>query len=252
MAAPFLPPTLASALPQYVWIMKSMKCMMLVLIGTLAASAMAGTAAARTTTGVLNTLEVQRLVREDTVAAHVVLSRHYMALADEFAGDAARLDALAILPVGTPNHQVTSGAEVRRLRQAEDAMACSEAARRMAAYHEFLSMGMAPTPPPERTLFDGGFGAPSPTAAEMKAIVAAARGAADHRALEEYFTRMAVHHTGDAKARATLASNLRVTGQRRASEVAAMDCERLANEARKRARQATAAAALHHQLANVD
>jgi hypothetical protein len=228
-----------------------MKRLFRLIVVAVAVSSLAGIAAAQTTTGILNTLEVQRLVGVDTLAAHVLLSRHYMALADKLAADAARFDALARVPTGDPNHQAPPGADTRRMHQAENAMAFSEAAREMAAYHQFLSLGMTPAPPPDLALFEGGFGARVPTAAEVDGFVAAARTAADHRALEEYFRIVAEHSDADAKAHAAKANSYRVGSQRRGSEFAAMHCDRLAQEAREAGRQASAAAALHHQLANV-
>lgn len=211
----------------------------------------AGTAAAQTTSGVLNILEVQRFVAAGTPAAHVALSSHYMALADRFAADAARFDALANAPFGNPNHPLTVGADRRRVRQAEAAMALSEGAREMAAYHQFLLMGVSAPPPADRATFDGGFGARAPTAWELKAATAAARTAADHHVLEEYYMTVNTRSTTDAKAHAAMANNLRVSGQRRGSEFAAMHCERLAKEAREAAKEASAAAALHRQLADI-
>ena len=72
-----------------------MKCFSRMLVAAALMTAMAGTVAAQSTSGVLNTLEVQRLVTVDTAAAHLTLSNHYMALAERFAADAARYDAFA-------------------------------------------------------------------------------------------------------------------------------------------------------------
>ena len=211
----------------------------------------AGTLAAQTTSGVLNTLEVQRLVAAGAPAAHVALSSHYMALAETFATQAARFDALARAPSGAPNHPVTMGVNARHVSQAQAAMALSERAREMAAYHQFLSIG-APAPPPvDRATFDGGFAARTPTASELRAATAAARTAADHHVLEEYYMTENARSAADAKAHAAMANNFRVSGQRRGSELAAMHCDRLAKQAREAAKEAGAAAALHRQLADI-
>ena len=174
-----------------------------------------------------------------------------MALADKFAADAARYDAFASVSWGNPNHPVMVGTDTRRLRQAEAAMVLSEDARAMAAYHQFLSMGMSAAPPTNRAMFDGGFGARALTASEVSRAIAAARTAADHFTLEEYFRMQATRSSADANEHAVMANRLRVSGQRRGSEFAVMHCERLANEARKAATQARVAAALQHQLANL-
>jgi len=211
----------------------------------------AGTLAAQTTSGVLNTLEVQRLVAAGTPAAHVALSSHYMALAEMFATQAARFDALARAPSGAPNHPVTMGVNARHVSQAQAAMALSERAREMAAYHQFLSIGAPAAPPVDRATFDGGFAARTPTASELRAATAAARTAADHHVLEEYYMTVNARSAADAKAHAAMANNFRVSGQRRGSELAAMHCDRLAKQAREAAKDAGAAAALHRQLADI-
>jgi len=212
----------------------------------------AGTLAAQTTSGVLNTLEVQRLVAAGTPAAHVALSSHYMALAEMFATQAARFDALARAPSGAPNHPVvTMGVNARHVSQAQAAMALSERAREMAAYHQFLSIGAPAAPPVDRATFDGGFAARTPTASELRAATAAARTAADHHVLEEYYMTVNARSAADAKAHAAMANNFRVSGQRRGSELAAMHCDRLAKQAREAAKDASAAAALHRQLADI-
>ena len=211
----------------------------------------AGTVAAQTTSGVLNTLEVQRLVAAETPAAHIALSSHYMAVAEVFAAQAARFDALARASSGNPNHPLTAGADRKRVRQAEAAMALSESAREMAAYHQFRSLDAAAAPPADRATFDGGFAARTPTVSELRAATAAARTAADHHVLEEYYMTVNARSTTDAKAHAAMANNFRVNGQRRGSEFAAMHCDRLAKEAREAAKEASAAAAVHRQLADI-
>ena len=228
-----------------------MKCFSRMLVAAALMTAMAGTVAAQSTSGVLNTLEVQRLVTVDTAAAHLTLSNHYMALAERFAADAARYDAFASASSGNPNHPVMVGTDARRLREAEAAMVLSEGAREMATYHQFLSMGMSAAPPTNRAMFDGGFGARALTALEVGTAIAVARTAADHFTLEEYFRMQATRSSADANEHAVMANRLRVSGQRRGSEFAAMHCDRLAHDARKAAAHARAAATLQHQLANL-
>src|SRR5689334_8216494 len=175
-----------------------------------------------------------------------------MALAEMFATQAARFDALARAPSGAPNHPVvTMGVNARHVSQAQAAMALSERAREMAAYHQFLSIGAPAAPPVDRATFDGGFAARTPTASELRAATAAARTAADHHVLEEYYMTVNARSAADAKAHAAMANNFRVSGQRRGSELAAMHCDRLAKQAREAAKDASAAAALHRQLADI-
>lgn len=227
-----------------------MKRFSLILIAALA-SAVGGTAAAQNTSGILNTLEVQRLVAADTAAAHATLGKHFIAVADTYGADAARFNGLATAPRGNPNHPTPSFPDTRRTRQADAAMKLSEAARHMATYHQLLSVETTPVAPADRARFDGGFGARIPTATELDASAAAARTTADHHTLEEYFSTVAKHRSADANEHAAMANSVRASGQRRGAEVAAMHCDRLAKQAREAAKQATAAAAFHHQLANI-
>jgi hypothetical protein len=69
--------------------------------------------------------------------------------------------------------------------------------------------------------------------------------------LEEYFLTLAKQKTAEANEHATMANTFRVSGQRRGSEFAAMHCDSLAKLARDAAKEATASAELHRQLANV-
>ena len=221
------------------------------LITAALVSAVAGTAAAQSTSGILNSLEVQRLVAADTRAAHAILGKHFMAIAEKYRADAVRFNVLPMAPTGNPNHPTPSLTDTRRARQAEAALTLSEAARDMATYHQLRSVGTTPVAPADRAKFDGGFGARVPTAADVRDTVAAARTTADHRALEEYFATVAEGSAADAKKHAAMANIFRVSGQRHGAEFAAMHCDRLANQAREAAKQATASAAFHHQLANI-
>ena len=203
------------------------------------------------TTGILNTFEVQRLVAADTPAAHASLAKHFVALADKYAADAARFRALAAVPAGSPNHAAPVGASTRRARQADAAVSLSDAARSVAAYHQFLSIGSRPSAPPERTAFDGGFGATVPTNAEVKQAVATARTAADHHVFAEYFLTVAARERTSANARKMQARMFRAGGQRGGADFGAMHGECLEKLARAAAKNASADATLHRQLANI-
>jgi hypothetical protein len=228
-----------------------MKLFCRMLAGAVLVSAIAGTAAAQTPPGVLNTLDVQRLVAADTPAAHLMLAKHFISVADAYAADAARYNGLATASSGNPNHPSPSFPELRRMREATAAMELSAAARDMATYHQLLSVGTAPVAPADRVRFDGGFGARIPTAPEVAESVAAARTTADHHTLEEYFSTLAKRRSADANEHAAMANRFRVSGQRRGAEAAAMHCDRLASLSREAAKEASAAAAHHRQLASI-
>jgi hypothetical protein len=221
------------------------------LLAAAVVSAIAGTATAQTRSGVLNTLHVQRLVATDTPASHAALSRHFIALADVYAAKAARYNGMASVASGNPNRTAPVTTSARRVRQAEEMTTLWHAARAMAAYHQLLSVGASPTAPAHRSALDGGFGARVPTAAELAEFAASARTTADHRALEEYFRLVADRSALDAQDHAAMANGFRASGQRRGSELAAMHCDRLGKLSRAAAKDASAAAAHHRQLASI-
>ena len=83
--------------------------------------------------------------------------------------------------------------------------------------------------------------------AELKALAAKAATPADHRALQEYFLTLAKRYTAEASEHAAIAQSYRGT---RIAQAAA-HCERIVANAREAAKEATAAAAMHAQLAGV-
>jgi hypothetical protein len=213
--------------------------------------AIVGTAAAQTPSGVLNTLDVQRVVAVDTPAGHAALGRHFVALAHRYAGDAAHFTALSAAPPGNPNHALTVAPDPRRVRQADAAALLARSARAMASYHQMLSMGWTPSAPVDRALFDGGFGAAIPTTTEVERAVASARTTVDHRTLVEYFLTVEARETASANDHAMQARMFRVSGPRGGAEFAAMHCDGLAKLSRSAAARASAAALLHRQLASI-
>jgi len=211
----------------------------------------ADTSAARAQSWMLNRLEVQRLVAMNTSDAHARLSKHFIALAETYAADAARYAARATPAIGNPNHGVGIDTAVRRTQQADDAARLADAARAMTAYHQLLSVGAAAVPPPARTQFDGGAGAPAPTQFELNELARRARTPADHRVLAEYYLTLGARDTVLANEHAQMANMHRGSGQRRASQTAAMLCDRMARLSREAATRAAAAALLHRQLADI-
>jgi len=221
------------------------------LIAGAAVLVMASPLAAQTRSGVLNSLEVKRLVTEGTPAANATLAKHFAALADRYDAEAAAHTAMANAYSGNPNHSIGGSMGVHCKKLAELATDSAKTAREMVTYHTNLAAGAAPEAPKGAAAFDAGKGAPAPTSEELKRLAAAAHSASDHRALEEYFLTLAKQKTADANDHATMANTFRVSGQRRGSEFAAMHCDSLAKQARDAAKEATASAELHRQLANV-
>src|SRR4030095_4847050 len=221
------------------------------LIAGAAVLAMSSPLAAQTSSGVLNSLELKRLVTEGTPAANAALAKHFAALADKYAAEATAHTAMASAYRENPTHSMGGSMGVHCKKLAELATDSAKTAREMVTYHTDLAAGAIPEAPKGAAAFDARKGARAPTAEEVKRLATAAHTPSDHHALEEYFLTLAKQKTAEASAHATMANSYRVSGQRRGSEFAAMHCDSLAKQARDAAKEATASAELHRQLANV-
>jgi hypothetical protein len=217
-------------------------------IGVLALLAFAGNAVAQTrSSAVLNTAEVQQLVKRAEPADHARLSAHFAALADEYMIAARRHTAMSKAFDGNPNRQSATGMRDHARRLAELDAKSAASLRELAAHHDALAAGKPSNAPSGAARFEGGAGAPEPTERELSALAARASTPADHRGLEEYFLTLAKRYTADAERHAQMAATYR--GTRIA--IAADHCERLVALSRDSAKEATAAAALHRGLAGV-
>jgi hypothetical protein len=219
-----------------------------ILITAAAVVSVAGSASAQTAPGLLNKLDVQRLVATHTPAAHASLAKHFVALTETYKADAARHRALATGFVGNPNHR--SGIDPGSVAPADAAAELALNARAMAAYHQLLSVGSAATVPSAAVTFDSGFGAPAPTAAQLSQLAKSARTSTDQRILEEYFLTVARAETAKANAHAVMGQMQRAVATRGLNDPAAY-CDRMVKLARAASTQATASAELHRQLANI-
>jgi hypothetical protein len=228
-----------------------MKALYRILAAAVAIVATAGIAYAQAPSNIVNSLEVKQLVAANTPEANASLAKHFTALAEAYTADAAQHRAMARAYVGNPNHSLGNNVSAHCTKLAELATESATAAREMATYHEQLAAGVTATVPKGAAAFHAGAGAPAPTQEQLHQLASAARTPADHRALEEYFLTLAKQDTADAKEHAATAETYRVSGQRRGAEIAAMHCDRLAKLSRDAAKEATAAASAHHQLANV-
>jgi hypothetical protein len=216
-------------------------------IGTLAILIVAGTAAAQATSPTLNTLAVQQLVASSEPADNATLSAHFGALADRYAADARRHSAMAQSAGANPNRSTGAGMSLHCTRLAELATQSAATLRELADHHKALAAGVASTPPAAGARFQGGAGASEPTEAELKALAARAAKPADHRALREYFLTLAKRYTSDANDHTVIARSYRGTRIAQAAD----HCDRIVANARESAREATAAADMHAQLASI-
>ena len=216
-------------------------------IGTLALLMFAGNALSQTASPVLNTLEVQKLVASSDPAAHTKLSAHFAALADRYAAEAQRHEVMERSYAGNPNRNTGGGMSIHCRRLAELNNQSAATLRELATHHQKLAGGTPSAPPRDGARFQGGAGASQPTDKELNAWAAKASTPADHRALAEYFQTLAKRYTADASAHAAIAQSYRGTRIAQAAD----HCDRIVANARESAKEATAAADMHLQLANI-
>src|SRR3990172_8032698 len=217
----------------------------LIAVGTLALVALAGAAAAQAPPSPIPTaLEVRKLVSSTEPADNARLGAHFAALANRYAADARRHNAMAQAFIAAPTRRVpanTAADHCNRLAALNTQSA--ETLRELAAHHDRLAAGTPSTAPKGSARFQGGAGAPEPGDAELTALAAKASTPADHRALQEYFLTAAKRYTADANEHIAMAQAYR--GTRLAQ--AAAHCDRLVDLSRDEAKEATAAAEMHRQ-----
>ena len=211
--------------------------------------AAAGTLAAQERpNALLNRLEVQQLVARAEPADHARLAMHFSALADQYTAEAKKHLSMSQNFVGNPSRNFGSGMSIHCKRLAELNTQSATTARELAEYHEKLTAGTRATPPRDGARFQGGTGAPEPTGKDLDTLAAKAATPAEHRALEEYFRTLANRYTKASEQHVTLAQTY--VGTRIAQASAIHD--HLARLARESAKEATAAADMHKQLANIE
>ena len=196
----------------------------------------------------LNTLEVQQLVKRAEPGDSARLAAHFTALAERYAAEAKRHTSMAQSFAANPIRTLGSGMSMHCKRLADLNTQSATELRELATYHQKLASGATAPPPAAGARFEGGAGAPAPTEQELNAMAAKASTPADHRALEEYFLTSAKRYTEDANKHAAMANSYRGT---RYAHAAVPHCERLVALSREEAKEATDAAAMHKQLAGV-
>jgi len=213
-----------------------------------ALTAFVGSAHAQTRSPILNALEVRQLVASADPADNARLSAHFSALAERYAREATRHDAMAQAFIASPIRRTpanTAADHCKRLAGLNTQAA--NTLRELAAYHEKRAAGAVASVPKGVAPFHAGTGAPEPSDDELSALAARASTPADHHALEEYFQTAAKRYREAVNEHTAMAQAYR--GTRIAQ--AAVHCDRLVSLSRDEAKEAAAAAEMHKQLANV-
>ena len=210
--------------------------------------AFAGNAAAQDKSpALLNTLEVQQLVKRAQPGDNARLAAHFTVLADGYVAEAKRHTSMAQSFVGNPSRNLGTGMSAHCKQLADLNTQSASQLRDLATYHQKLASGAAATPPTGGASFEGGAGARVPTDQELNVLAVKASTSADHHAIEEYFQTLAKRYTADATEHAATANTYRGTKNAQA----AVHCDTLVRLSKDEAREATAAADMHKQLAGV-
>jgi hypothetical protein len=218
-------------------------------LAAVAVLALASSVAARDKpSGLLNNLEVRQLVARAEPGDQAQLSAHFTTLAHRYAAEAKRHLSMSQSFVGNPSRNLGTGMSAHCKRLADLNIQSATTLRELAAYHAKLASGGPATPPRDGAPFQSGAGAPGPTEKELSALAEKASTPAEHRGLEEYFATLAKRYTRDAEQHAQFAAAYR--NSPRIAHVA-LTHDRLAELSRDAAKEATAAAEMHKQLAGV-
>jgi hypothetical protein len=177
------------------------------------------------------------------------LRDHFAALADKYDTNAERLRATAQSLTGNPNHPPAVPPGARYVRSAECASASAETLRELSAHHGRLAVGQASQASANSARFESGEGAPAPTESQLRELSAGARTPSEHRALDEYFSELALKYTSAAQKHTAMALGYRSHPNDRGGSFTALasHCEQLAKQARESAEIARAKAAEHRQ-----
>jgi hypothetical protein len=216
-------------------------------LAAVAALVFSAAGAAQTgTSRLMNSEAVRQATQRGDPADHAALREHFMALSERYTKEAKTHTAMAQSYAGNPRGTLAGmTAHCKRLAALNTESAGTT--RELSAYYGKLANNIPATPPAESARFEGGKGAPEPTEADLKALAAKANIPAEHRGLAEYFQTLARRYSAEANAHAGLAAVYRGT---RIAHVGVMH-DRLATSAREAAKEATAAADMHSQLANL-
>ena len=132
-------------------------------IAAVAVVTFAGSVAAQEkSSGLLNTLEVQQLVKRAEPGDNARLATHFTALAERYDAEAKRHTSMAQSFVGNPSRNLGSGMSAHCKQLADLSTKSATELRELAAYHQKLASGATATPPAAGARFEGGAGAPAP------------------------------------------------------------------------------------------
>jgi hypothetical protein len=188
----------------------------------------------------LTASQVSQLISLGDPAAHARLSAHFAALAERQAADVKIHTAMqqAYANSGKPsglgmvNH---CKALVGRAQESGASL------RELSAYHSKLAGGASVTS--GLAILEPATGRPSD--AELRRLAATAETAADHRALQNYFTSVATRDEREAADHAAYAKTWKGLTKVAANQTQAAAHERTAERLRAAAKEARAAAAMH-------
>lgn len=207
-------------------------------------------AVAATPSGVLNKLEVQKLVVEETPIASLTLAAHFNGLAEQFFDEAGHYGDLVVVYRANANRSATTTAGDSSARLAARARTWGLRARELARYYFDLAASREAVLPIGATALQSGYGAPEPSTGDLRKLALTARTRADHLALREYYSTLARQRAAEADNYLTAATAYRA-GVHRGSYDPGFTFERLARIARKAAKEATQAADRHQVFANI-
>lgn len=208
--------------------------------------------AQNTSAALLNTLEVQQLVKRAEPGDSARLAAHFTALADRYTAEAKRHRSMAQSYGGNPSRNLGTGMSAHCKQLAGLNTKSAAELRELATYHQTLASGATAPPPAGGARFEGGAGAPAPTEQELNAMVAKASSPAEHRALETYFLTLAKRYTSEVANHTAMAGAYRgLPRNPGGASDAAVHCDRLVTLSRSSAKEATAAAEMHEQLAGL-
>jgi hypothetical protein len=195
----------------------------------------------------LNEVEVRQLIERAEPADHARLSVHFTVLAQRYEADARRHEAMGRSFSGNPKLAAMASSQREHCRQLSARnLESATTLRELAAHHTKLAAGVISDAPKGWEGFERGSGTPPASDQDLTRLAAEAETAADHRALEDYFTTLAARYDQDAKRSATYAASWRSAGSRNpGAALLATHWDRLARQQRASATEARAAAALH-------
>jgi hypothetical protein len=197
------------------------------------------TAAQDKSPALLNSLEVQQLVKRAEPADSARLAAHFTALGERYEAEATRHTSMAQSFVGNPRCSLGTG------RRAHCNSRTSIRGRRLSCVtsQPTTAAGAAAVVATTGTRFEGGTGARTPTVQELDVLGAKASTPADHHSLEECFLTLAKRYTADA----TPPQRIPYRGTKIAQ--AAVHCDSLVRLSKAAGKEATDVAAMQKQLA---